>query len=61
MLIISIACQVTKRDPVDPDAQPVPPTWPPDVSDLPREKSVYEYMPVPLSSISLVTARILKV
>ncbi|KAL5534027.1 hypothetical protein ACEPAG_487 [Sanghuangporus baumii] len=49
-----------KRRKINPDAQPVPPLWPPEAASLVIEDFVYEYAAVPLSSISLVTSRTLK-
>lgn len=45
----------------DIDAQPVPPVWPPDPASLLIDDFVYEVACVPLSSIALVTNKIVKV
>lgn len=43
------------------DAQPVPPSWPPEPKNLIVEDPTYEIVQLPLSSISLVTNNMLKV
>ena len=46
---------------LDVDIQAVPPHWPPSAHDLVVEDGVYELVDVPITSIALVTSRILKV
>jgi len=46
---------------LDVDVQAVPPRWPPSARSLVVEDGVYDLNDVPVTSIALVTARILKV
>ena len=46
---------------LDVNVQAVPPHWPPSAHDLVVEDGVYELIDVPITSIALVTSRILKV
>ena len=46
---------------IDPDAPPLPPHWRPNPQQLIIEDFIYEYAFVPVSTISLVTDKIVKV
>jgi len=46
---------------LDVDVQVVPPHWPPSAQDLVVEDGTYELIDVPITSITLVTSRTLKV
>jgi hypothetical protein len=46
---------------LDVDVQAVPPRWPPSAQNLVVEDGVYDLNNVPVTSIALVTGRILKV
>ncbi|EJD03737.1 antiviral helicase [Fomitiporia mediterranea MF3/22] len=58
--ILALSNKETKAKKINPEAQPVPPIWPPQVDSVVNEDFVYEYAVVPITSIALVTSRTLK-
>lgn len=59
--VLALVDPATKSGDFDINMEAIPPTWPPEANSLPVDDAVYELAAVPLTSISLVTARTIKV
>ncbi|KAH9950987.1 antiviral helicase, partial [Amylocystis lapponica] len=59
--ILALVDPVTKSGERDVDAQSIPPRWPPTPESLVAQDSTYQFRIIPLTSIAMVTDRVIKV